>query len=224
MPIKLAKCVFSGRDIQPFFRCPDFFHYPTVPACSDQNGDQTSPLDFRPAFRNKPALGYIFAYGAHNFELFAYRGWLFAYLIFASNHFRVEVGATALSSLMSVFAIIGMSASIIGASICLKYGRAKTIARFGALSAMTAILFGLSGFMNFYLVLGMALLFNITIMLDSASLTLVQYPKPANMTGARCWQYIPLSALAGQHWGPRPLVLCWTRLAARQICMAGPLP
>ena len=65
------------------------------------------PLDFRPAFRNKPALGYIFAYGAHNFELFAYRGWLFAYLIFASNHFRIEVGAAALSSLMSVFAIIG---------------------------------------------------------------------------------------------------------------------
>ena len=148
-----------------------FFIIRPSPPVQTKMAVKRHPLDFRPAFKNKPALGYIFAYGAHNFELFAYRGWLFAYLIFASNHFRIEVGAAALSSLMSVFAIIGMSASIIGASICLKYGRAKTIVRFGALSAVTAILFGLSGFVNFYLVLAMALLFNITIMLDSASLT-----------------------------------------------------
>ena len=129
------------------------------------------PLDFRPAFKNRAALGYIFAYGAHNFELFAYRGWLFAYLIFAASTYQITINAASLSTLISVFAIIGMSASIIGASFCLRYPRARTISRFGALSALTAILFGLSGFIDFYLILLLALLFNITIMLDSASLT-----------------------------------------------------
>ena len=142
-----------------------------APPAQAENSARRHPLDFRPAFKNKAALGYIFAYGAHNFELFAYRGWLFAYLIFAAGTYQVSINAASLSTLISVFAIIGMSASIIGASFCLRYPRARTISRFGALSALTAILFGLSGFIDFYLILAPALLFNITIMLDSASLT-----------------------------------------------------
>jgi MFS family permease len=142
-----------------------------APPAQAENSARRHPLDFRPAFKNKAALGYIFAYGAHNFELFAYRGWLFAYLIFAAGTYQISINAASLSTLISVFAIIGMSASIIGASFCLRYPRARTISRFGALSALTAILFGLSGFIDFYLILALALLFNITIMLDSASLT-----------------------------------------------------
>ena len=143
---------------------------PAQPAQA-KDGAKRHPLDFRPAFKNRAALGYIFAYGAHNFELFAYRGWLFAYLIFAASTYKITINAASLSTLISVFAIIGMSASIIGASFCLRYPRARTISRFGSLSALTAILFGLSGFIDFYLILLLALLFNITIMLDSASLT-----------------------------------------------------
>ena len=142
-----------------------------APPAQAENSARRHPLDFRPAFKNKAALGYIFAYGAHNFELFAYRGWLFAYLIFAAGTYQISINTASLSTLISVFAIIGMSASIIGASFCLRYPRARTISRFGALSALTAILFGLSGFIDFYLILALALLFNITIMLDSASLT-----------------------------------------------------
>lgn len=142
-----------------------------APPAQAENSARRHPLDFRPAFKNKAALGYIFAYGAHNFELFAYRGWLFAYLIFAAGTYQISINAASLSTLISIFAIIGMSASIIGASFCLRYPRARTISRFGALSALTAILFGLSGFIDFYLILVLALLFNITIMLDSASLT-----------------------------------------------------
>jgi MFS family permease len=142
-----------------------------APPAQAENSARRHPLDFRPAFKNKAALGYIFAYGAHNFELFAYRGWLFAYLIFAAGTYQISINAASLSTLISIFAIIGMSASIIGASFCLRYPRARTISRFGALSALTAILFGLSGFIDFYLILALALLFNITIMLDSASLT-----------------------------------------------------
>ena len=143
---------------------------PAPPAQAEKSA-MRHPLDFRPAFKNKAALGYIFAYGAHSFELFAYRGWLFAYLIFAAGTYQISINAASLSTLISIFAIIGMSASIIGASFCLRYPRARTISRFGALSALTAILFGLSGFIDFYLILVLALLFNITIMLDSASLT-----------------------------------------------------
>jgi MFS family permease len=34
------------------------------------------PLDFRPVIRNRAALGYIFGYGAHCFELYGIRTWI----------------------------------------------------------------------------------------------------------------------------------------------------
>ena len=41
-------------------------------------------FDLRPAFKNKEALGYIFSYGTHTYELFAYRAWIFTFLLWAS--------------------------------------------------------------------------------------------------------------------------------------------
>jgi MFS family permease len=44
-------------------------------------GQKRHPLDFRPVLRNRDAL----AYGGHCWELFAFRAWLPAYLLFAWN-------------------------------------------------------------------------------------------------------------------------------------------
>src|SRR5262245_14533650 len=37
------------------------------------------PLDFRPVFRNRKALGFILGYGAHCFELYGMRTWIVAF-------------------------------------------------------------------------------------------------------------------------------------------------
>src|SRR5258707_336659 len=42
------------------------------------------PLDFRPVLRNRTALGYIFGYGAHCFELYGMRPWLGSFWTFIS--------------------------------------------------------------------------------------------------------------------------------------------
>jgi hypothetical protein len=39
-------------------------------------------LDFRPVVRNRAALGYIFGYGAHCFELYGMRTWIVAFWTF----------------------------------------------------------------------------------------------------------------------------------------------
>ena len=41
-------------------------------------------LDFRPVLRCRAAMGYVLAYTAHNFELFAFRSWIVTYLVFAA--------------------------------------------------------------------------------------------------------------------------------------------
>jgi MFS family permease len=138
---------------------------------SENNAPRRHPLDFRPAFRNAPAMRYILSYGAHNFELFAFRGWLFAYLIFAASYYGVQLSAEWLSGLISAMAFIGMVASVYGAKLCLSHGRAKIISRFGLVSFIMAAIFSLSGHVSFAFVLLCAAAYNITIMLDSASLT-----------------------------------------------------
>jgi len=43
------------------------------------------PLDFRPVFRNRAALGYILGYGAHCFELYGMRTWIVAFWTFVAT-------------------------------------------------------------------------------------------------------------------------------------------
>ena len=141
------------------------------PAKRESDAPRRHPLDFRPAFKNAAAMRYILSYGAHNFELFAFRGWLFAYLIFAAAYYGVQLSAEWLSGLISAMALIGMVSSVYGARISLSHGRARMISRFGLASFVMAALFSLSGHVNFAFVLLCAAAYNITIMLDSASLT-----------------------------------------------------
>ncbi len=129
------------------------------------------PLDFRPAFRNKRALFYIFSYGAHNYELFAFRSWLFAFLLFAGGHHSSGLSPTQISILVSVLAMMGMAASVIGAEFCMRHGRAHMVRLFSALTVFASAAFGLSAYVDFWLLAFGAGLFNIAIMLDSASLT-----------------------------------------------------
>ena len=142
-----------------------------APVMHQTDKPRRHPLDFRPAVKNAAAMRYICSYGAHNFELFAFRGWLFAYLIFAASHYQITLSSAWLSGLISLMALMGMVASVYGAKLCLAHGRAKMISRFGLISLVMAVLFSLSGHINFTAVLICAGLYNITIMFDSSSLT-----------------------------------------------------
>src|SRR5947209_1775644 len=59
-------------------------------------------LDFRPVLRNRAALGYIFGYGAHCFELYGMRTWIVAFWTFVA----AQNGGTALLSPVSVSVIV----------------------------------------------------------------------------------------------------------------------
>jgi len=78
---------------------------------------RTHLLDFRPVFKNKIALAYIVAYAGHTFELFAFRAWIIALLIFSvvvseSTATRLELG-----SIVAGFSFLGVATSVLGARI-----------------------------------------------------------------------------------------------------------
>ena len=129
------------------------------------------PLDLRPAFRNRPALGYIFAYGAHTYELFAYRGWSFAMFAFIGATASPALSLSFVTILVSLLTLTGMAASIIGARYCLAYGRRRVITFIGSLSAGFAVLSALSLSGPVWLALACLWIYNICIMLDSGALT-----------------------------------------------------
>ena len=128
------------------------------------------PLDLRPAFRNRLALGYIFSYGAHSYELLAYRGWSFAMFVSLGAKSQPAMSLLVITTLVSLVALTGMVASIIGARYCQKYGRHRVIALVGAASASFAVLSALVLDGPVWLALTVLWIYNICIMLDSGAL------------------------------------------------------
>ena len=141
------------------------------PAEGPQSVARRHPLDLRPAFRNRLALGYIFAYGAHSYELFAYRSWSFAMFAFIGATATPSLSLSVVTLLVSLLTLTGMAASIIGARYCLAYGRHRVIAIIGAVSVGFAVMSAVALDGPVWLALACLWIYNICIMLDSGALT-----------------------------------------------------
>jgi MFS family permease len=142
---------------------------PPAPVPASQK--KRHPLDLRPAFRKPVALGYIFAYGTHTYELFAFRTWSFALLVFLAGRTDGGFGIGAVTTIVSLITVTGMVASLLGARICLAYGRHRVIALIGATTALVSLLVAFSLTGPVWLVVLGLWVYNGFIMLDSGALT-----------------------------------------------------
>jgi predicted MFS family arabinose efflux permease len=127
-------------------------------------------LDFRPVFRNKTALGYIFGYGAHCFELYGLRTWIVPFWTFvAAQHVGdVPIGAIAVSVIVTV---VSLPASILGNEAALRFGRHRAITAVMIASGGIALLLGLSATATPLYLLALLLIYGITVPADSGALT-----------------------------------------------------
>jgi MFS family permease len=130
-------------------------------------------LDFRPVLRNRRAMGYVLAYGVHNWELFAYRSWVVTFLVFsqglqAPGAWGIAWSATALAALINV---IALPASVLGNEAAVKFGRRRVLALVMGASALVAVGAGFTAPLPFVLVVAITLFYSVTVSADSASLT-----------------------------------------------------
>ena len=100
-------------------------------------------FDLRPAFKNKEALGYIFSYGTHTYELFAYRAWIFT-LLWASLRTPNTISSELISLIIGIFMFIGMVSSLMGAKFCLDYGRKKVLMIIGFATFVFSVICAIS--------------------------------------------------------------------------------
>lgn len=127
-------------------------------------------LDFRPVFRNRPALGYILGYGAHCFELYGIRTWIVGFWTFvvAQNAGQSLPGAVAVSVL---FTVLAMPASILGNEAAIRFGRHRAITIVMTASALVAVAMGLFAGASPWLLLLLILVYALTVPADSGALT-----------------------------------------------------
>lgn len=129
------------------------------------------PLDFRPVFTNRPALGYILAYGGHSFELFAVRAWMVAFLLYAWSRGTAEPAGLAISQWVTVCMLVGVATSILGAELARLIGRIALVRWIAGASALVGVAAGLATAFPFWVVAALIFVYSALIAADSGTLT-----------------------------------------------------
>ena len=130
----------------------------------------THLLDFRPVLRSRAAMGFVLAYTAHNFELFAFRSWIVAYLVFAEGLSGGDLilGATVLAALLN---LLGLPSSVIGNELAARFGRHRVITIIMLTSGVLACALGFAATWPQWAILALCAVYAIAIIGESASVT-----------------------------------------------------
>ncbi|SMF08415.1 Predicted arabinose efflux permease, MFS family [Tistlia consotensis] len=133
---------------------------------------QGHPLDLRPALRNRPALGYNLAYACHVWELFGFRAWLVAFLVFAlALQGRDGLFGASATQLATLLLLLGMPASVAGSYLAERVGRRRLVTLVLCASAALAAGLGFAAAAPVGLLLVLLVAYSLLVMADSGALT-----------------------------------------------------
>ena len=132
---------------------------------------ETHLLDFRPIFQCKPAIGYVLAYTVHNFELFAFRSWIVAYLSFAVALHPGEKLFIASTAITAISTLVGLPASVLGNELSRRIGRHKAITLIMWSSSAFSVGLGLMAEAPLWMLTLVTIFYGMLLTGDSASIT-----------------------------------------------------
>ena len=132
---------------------------------------QAGFLNFAPVLRNRPAMGYVLGYGAHCFELYAMRTWIVAFWTYvAARH--AGSGVLEPVTVSVITAVLAMPSSVLGNELAIRFGRRGVIVAVMLVSGAVAAAIGwLTTSATPELMLGLMLLYAVTVPADSGALT-----------------------------------------------------
>ncbi|KLN59972.1 hypothetical protein WH96_14775 [Kiloniella spongiae] len=128
-------------------------------------------VNFKPVITNRPALGYILAYAAHLWELFALRAWLVAFLVFSLSLQPAGSFDWSPTQIASWVFLLGLPASVIGNEFSVRFGRRKLLTVVMGASALIGFGIGFSASLPFVVVIAVFTIYGISATADSSSLT-----------------------------------------------------
>jgi len=134
-------------------------------------GLHVSRNDLKIVLGNRPVVGYILGYGSHNWELFGYRSWLVAFLVYSLS---LHPGFTPPMSPQNVAMLIllaGVPASILGNEGAMAWGRRRALTAYMIGSGLLGCAVGFTAGLHFYLVTAICMLYGMANLFDSGALT-----------------------------------------------------
>lgn len=128
-------------------------------------------LDVRPVLRNRTAMVYVLGYSAHNFELFALRGWIVTFLVFSQS--LQPAGAMVWSApvVAGVATLLGVVTSILGNEVAMRFGRRRFVLAVMLVTAALVSSIGWAAALPYTVVALLLILHAMMMTFDSASLT-----------------------------------------------------
>ncbi|MGG5820807.1 MFS transporter [Falsiroseomonas sp. HW251] len=142
-----------------------------MPARSGPKVPVAELLDFRPVFRNRPAMAWIAGYTVHTWEMAALRAWgvTFLALVIANDHAPDWMPGP--NALFTAAGLIGITVSVTGNEMAQRLGRSRIVALAMLAGAASSVATGLSFGLRAPLAAFCVLAWNAAIYLDSAALT-----------------------------------------------------
>ena len=127
-------------------------------------------LDFRPVLRNRTAMRYILGYAGHNWELFAMRSWMVAFLVFAQGG-AGDTETRIATFIAAAATLLGVPASIVGNEFAVRMGRRRWILMITGASMAMSVVIGYTAGISWGLAVALSLIYGVLATGDSAALT-----------------------------------------------------
>ena len=116
-------------------------------------------------------MSYILAYCGHNWELFAFRSWAVAFLIFAlarNPGSGIGIDATVIAAVVT---LLGVPASILGNELAVRFGRRRLIVTVMLASIALSLVIGAAAGFSYGLTVGLCLIYGVLLTGDSGAIT-----------------------------------------------------
>jgi MFS family permease len=116
-------------------------------------------------------MAYVLGYVGHSYELFAFRAWIVAFLVFAVAAVGADTSRSEITLYVAIYSLVGMPASIIGAYLA-ESGRRPTV--LSSITTMSFLIGAGYGFLAGQPLIWVVLvggLYSAIIMADSAAFT-----------------------------------------------------
>ncbi len=127
--------------------------------------------DLSLVLQKRSVIGYMIGYGAHCWELFGFRSWLVAFLTFCLSLQAIPSFALSPQNIAMIILLMGVPATIFGNEGAMKWDRSLMITLFMIGSGIIGCVVGFASGLHPVLAAGMALVYGMTIMMDSGALT-----------------------------------------------------
>lgn len=141
------------------------------PTASELPRAYSSIFDVLDVFRNRAAMGYVLAYGAHNWEIFALNSWIVAFLTF-SRQLQPQAGNwPEPTTVGTAIGIVGIGAILLGGALTSRFGQIRTLSVIMLSSGVTACMLGFLAHLPYQVLVLFVLAYSVLAYADSPGLT-----------------------------------------------------